>query len=80
MRKLLPALVQCLPILWATGDATLTRFGAINWRTREFFSEPVAGFIAPFRRIPHDHCIDEDELALHAAVIAEWSGSSIKEE
>lgn len=27
---------QCLPALWATGDATLTRFASINWRALEF--------------------------------------------
>ena len=71
---------QCLPILWTTGDATLTRFAAINWRTREFFSEPVKDFIAPFQRVMHDPCINENELVAQAAMIVEWAGKSIKEE
>ena len=71
---------QYLPILWTTGDATSTRFAAINWRTREFFSEPVQNFVAPFQLVMREPCINENEWIAHAAMIVEWSGNSIEEE
>ena len=79
-RKRISGPTQGLPILWTTGDAALTRFPAINWRTMEFFSESVRDFIAPFQRITHDPCSNENELIAQAAIIAEWSGNSIKGE
>ena len=80
VHKRIPGPTPCLPNLWTTGDATLTRLAAINWRTREFFSEPVRNFTAPFQRVLHEPCIDENELIAQAAIIVEWAGNSIKEE
>ena len=48
LRKRLSGPRQCLPVLWTTGDAALTRFAAINWRTREFFSEMCRISFLPF--------------------------------
>ena len=71
---------QCLPALWATGDETLARFDATNWRTREFFSENIADFDSVFANSPDDTYINENELMAQAATIAEWGGNTISEE
>ena len=71
---------QCLPVLWTTGEATLTRFAAINWRTRGFFSGNVSDFISAFRRTPDDTFINENELVAKAAMVVDWDGKSISEE
>ena len=68
---------QCLPVLWTTGDATLTRFAAINWRTREFFSGDIEDFIPVFSKIPDASFINENELIAQAAMIVERAGNSI---
>ena len=39
---------QTVPILRTSGDATMNRIGAINWRTREFFVENPDDLIEPF--------------------------------
>ena len=80
VRRRISGPTQCLPILWTTGDATLTRFSAISWRTREFFSDPLRDFIAPSQRILHARCINENDLSAQAAMIVERSGNSTKEE
>ena len=71
---------QCLPVLWTTGDATLTRFSSINWRTREFFSGDVSDFISASQRTPEETFINENELIAQAAMVVEWPGNSISED
>ena len=80
IRKRISGPTQCLPILWTTGNSTLTRFAAINWRARQFFSEPIQDFITPFQRVFHDPCINENELVAQSGMIVKWAGRSIKEE
>ena len=71
---------QCLPVLWTNGDATLTRFPAINWRAREFSSEEISDFISAFANSQDLSYINENELIAQAAMVVEWAGSSISEE
>ena len=80
IHKRLSGPTQFLPILWTAGDATLTRFAAINWGTREFFSDPVRDFISPFQQITQEPFTNENELIAQASMIVERAGSSIKEE
>ena len=46
---------QYLPALWTTGDATITRFSEINWRTREFFPENIADLFRCLLTLPTLH-------------------------
>ena len=45
LHKRLSGPIQWLPVLWTTGDATLTRCASTNWRTREFSPEEISQFI-----------------------------------
>ena len=80
IQERLPGPTQRLPIIWDAGDSALSRFAAIKWRTREFFSGPVGGLISPFQLVLRAPCVDENELISHSATIAEWYGSSIEHE
>ena len=72
LRMRLSGHAQRLPILWNTGDDTLTMFPDINRRSVGFFSEPVDEFVSHFQRISHNQCVNGNEHISYAAMAADW--------
>ena len=52
---------RTIPILWTSGDATLSRIGAINGRTRGFPVESPDDLTEPFLGLRHNGLISDYE-------------------
>ena len=60
-------------MIWATGDAALSRIGAINWETRQYMVEETADFLPQITPVHRRTVIgDAEQLAATSIVIA-WS-------
>ena len=59
---------------WLTGDATMTRVSAVNWRDREYIMEDVSSLMSPFNRTFDEQIvIGEIELVSLRMCIVAWT-------
>ena len=59
---------------WLTGDATMTRVAAANWKDREYVTQSLTAVMGPFnRRVDEQIAIGEIELAAPCLCVAVWA-------